>query len=130
MSCKLRLQNKTDLFDQDKISTDLIDFDFNYFFTGKRLGDGRMIDLFVVSWIKDTDENLFIRYGVYSGYRKYWKEVITEQTKNLMMAIDVSKEVSTGQLRYFEVSKDNYLETEKFEREFLEIKSKMKRNRV
>ena len=72
-------------------------------------------------------ENLFIRYVNYSGDKSAWRDKITEQIQKLMYDIDVSKEVASGRLRYFEVESEKYLPTEAFEKKFLDLKSKMKR---
>jgi len=119
--------SRTDYFDKTQISDDMADYSFDYFFYGKGLGKRKdLIDLIVVSWVMDDAENLFIRYCTYSGDRYSWKNKILEQLKMLMQDIDVSKEIINGRLRFYEVDSKRYLETEAFEKKFLELKSKMK----
>ncbi len=120
--------SRTDYFDEATISNDMAEYIFDYFFCGKRIGTRKdLIDLFVVSWIMDDAENIFIRYSIYSGDRSSWKTKINDQLKVLMQDINISKEVISGQLRYLEVESEKYLPTETFEKKFLELKSKMKR---
>tara|TARA_R100000789_G_scaffold99307_1_gene105475 strand:+ start:2177 stop:2578 length:402 start_codon:yes stop_codon:yes gene_type:complete len=120
--------SRTDFFDKTTIHSDMAEYKFDYFFCGKRIGSGKnLIDLFVVTWIMDDAENLFIRYVNYSGDKSAWRDKITEQIQKLMYDIDVSKEVASGRLRYFEVESAKYLPTEAFEKKFLDLKSKMKR---
>jgi len=119
--------SRNDYFDQSVINDDMADFSFDIFFSGKRIGSRRdLIDLFVVTWIMDDTENIFIRYSIYSGDKADWKEKITDQLKILMQDINVSKEIISGRLRYFEVKSEKYLPTEAFEKKFLELKSRMK----
>ncbi|GGW97754.1 hypothetical protein [Salegentibacter mishustinae] len=120
--------SRTDFFDKANINSDMAEYSFDYFFSGKRIGSRKdLIDLFVVTWIMDDVENIFIRYTIYSGDKTSWKDKITEQLKKLMYDINVSKEVASGRLRYFEVESEKYLPTESFEKKFLETKSKMRR---
>ena len=65
---KLNEHSRTDLFDASSITDDLVDFKFDYFFTGKRTQQkSPIIDFFVVTWVMDAAENLFIRYCNYYG---------------------------------------------------------------
>ncbi|SFN37217.1 hypothetical protein [Salegentibacter flavus] len=124
----LREFSRNDYFDKSIINDDMAEYTFDYFFSGKRIGSRKdLIDLFVVTWIMDDVENIFIRYSIYSGDKTSWKDKITEQFKKLMYDINVSKEVASGRLRYFEVESEKYLPTESFEKKFLETKSKMRR---
>ncbi len=120
--------SRNDYFDKSIINDDMDEFNFDFFFSGKRIGSRKdLIDLFVVTWIMDDAENIFIRYSIYSGDKTSWKDKITEQIKILMQDINVSKEVISGRLRYFEVKSEKYLPTEAFEKKFLDLKSRMKR---
>ncbi|SHF77394.1 hypothetical protein SAMN05444483_102336 [Salegentibacter echinorum] len=126
---KLREHSRTDLFDASSIADDLVEFKFDYFFTGKRTHKkSHIIDFFVVTWVMDAAENLFIRYCNYYGDGKTWKMVVEKQMRELMADISVGATFITSELRFFEVEKEKHLPVEKFEQKFLDLKAKMKSN--
>jgi len=127
---KLSEHSRTDLFDATSIEDDLVEFKFDYFFTGRRTHTkSPIIDLFVVTWVMDSAENLFIRYCNYYGDGKSWKIVVEKQLRELMVDIAIGATFITSELRFFEVDKEKHLPTEKFENKFLDLKSKMKTNK-
>lgn len=116
-----------DYFDRNEITDDMTEFSFDYFYTGVRVGSkSNLIELFVVTYVMDHSENLFIRYCKYSGSKHFWKEKITEQLKTLMKDINISEGLMKSQLRFFEIEPEKYLETGSFENRFLDLKAKMK----
>ncbi|MGM0934266.1 MAG: hypothetical protein ACQEWD_12555 [Bacteroidota bacterium] len=80
----------------------------------------------MVTWVMDFEENLFIRFCRYSGSKYPWKEKITEQMKIMMKDVSISEGFIRRRLVDFEVGKDEYFEREKFEKKFLELRSRMK----
>ena len=81
----LRKRKSSDFFAADEISNDLAEFTFDYLFSGKRRG--RIIDLFVMTWIIDIDDQLFIRRCDYNRYPAEWKETIRNHWHNLICYI-------------------------------------------
>lgn len=128
MEPNLRENRRSDFFDADKIHSDLEELQIDYVFSGKRPRGKKSdyIELYVVTWIVDSAENFFIRYSIYMGDAHLWKEKIPGQFQQLMLDIGVSPGILRGKLRYFEVEKEKYLPREKFEKAFIEIRSKMK----
>lgn len=124
----LRQISKTDLFDKREITNDLAEFEFDYFFNGRRLGKSDNIDLTVVTWIRDCDDFLFIRYATYSGQKFKWKEKIIQQLQQIMADINIGVEFAKTQLRYFEVERIKFQKAKEFEKNFLELKHTMKCN--
>jgi len=123
----LKLRNKIDLFSKQSIENELMEFTFNYFYTGSRVGykpDGN-IELFVTTYLVDANDNLFIRYAIYSGHKRYWKETIENQLRTMMKNIDVSEQFIKSSLRFHEVTQDKFQTTEKFETSFLDLKAKI-----
>lgn len=125
----LRLTQKNNLFDRSQITDDLQDFKCDYFFRGSRQGNQGNIDLTVVSWIIDVDENIYIRFATYSGQKTTWKEAILNQLKDLMASINIGKAIVQSELRYLEIDTTKFREREQFEKEFLALKAKMKTKR-
>ncbi|HSP12629.1 MAG TPA: hypothetical protein VLO29_08885, partial [Salegentibacter sp.] len=81
----LREIARYDYLDAEEISDDMMEFTFGYFFNGSRQGPkAEIIELSVVTWVMDFQENLFIRYCRYSGTKYPWKEKITDQMKIFM----------------------------------------------
>lgn len=118
---------RTDLFDVAKVEDDLTGFSFDYFFTGKRFHKkSSIVELFVVTWVRDSAENLFIRYCKYMGEGKFWKTIIEKQLLDLMRDIAISEGFIKSELRFFEVEKEKHFETDVFENKFLDLKAKMK----
>ena len=127
---KLNEHSRTDLFDAISIADDLVEFKFDYFFTGKRSHKtSPIIELFVVTWVMDAAENLFIRYSNYYGDGRKWKNIIENQLLQLMQDISIGKTFITSELRFFEVDKEKHLPVQKFEQKFLDLKAKMKTNK-
>ncbi len=127
---KLREHSRADLFDTASIEDDLVEFSFDYFFTGKRVQKkSTIINFFVVTWVRDAAENLFIRYCNYYGDGRHWKTNIENQLRELMRDISISEGFITSELRFFEVDKEKHLTTEAFEKKFLDLKAQLKSSR-
>ena len=77
----LRRGDCQDLFTSESVHNDLVEFTFDYRFSGTRRGE--VIDFFVFTWVIDSDENIFVRYCSYMGNSAGWKEVIENQIKQL-----------------------------------------------
>ena len=123
----LRETARYDYFDQEEIADDMLEFTSGYFYNGARQGPvAKVIDLSVVTWVMDFQENLFIRFCRYSGMKDQWKEKITEQMKILMRDINISEGFIRRRLVSFEVGKDEFYKREPFEKKFLELRSRMK----
>ncbi len=123
----LREIARYDYFDAEEISDDMMEFSSGYFFNGSRQGPkAEIIELSVVTWVMDFQENLFIQFCRYSGSKYPWKEKITEQMKIFMRDIDISEGFIRRRLVDFEIGRDEYFEREKFEKKFLELRSRMK----
>lgn len=123
----LREVAKYNYFDVNEISDDMMEFSFGYFFNGSRQGPkADIIELSVVTWVMDFEENLFIRFCRYSGLKNTWKEKIAEQMKIMMRDISISEGFIRRRLVDFEVGRAEYFEREKFEKKFLELRSRMK----
>ncbi len=125
----LRQTKKTDYFQAERIQNELMDFQFDYFYSGKIIGHRKtgLIELFITTYLIDDQENLFIRYATYSGNGKKWREAIENQIRQLMYDCDISKQIANGQLRFFEVDQSKQLNIEQYENAFLELKSKAQR---
>ncbi|WP_372918912.1 hypothetical protein [Salegentibacter sp.] len=123
----LRETARYDYFDQAEIADDMLEFSSGYFYNGARQGPkADVIDLSVVTWVMDFQENLFIRYCRYTGLKDARKEKITEQMKIMMRNISISEGFIKRQLVDFEVGKEEFYKREEFEKKFLELRSKMK----
>lgn len=123
----LRESARYDYFDSRELADDMLEFAFGYFYNGSRQGThSNIIEISVVTWIMDHSENLFIRYCRYGGSKYTWKEKITDQLKILMRDINISEGLINGELRFFEVDREQYFERDVFEKKFLELRSRMK----
>ncbi|SFN87167.1 hypothetical protein [Salegentibacter flavus] len=123
----LREVTRYDYVDQSEIFDDMLDFSFGYFYNGSRQGPkSDIIELSVVTWVMDFQENLFIRFCRFSGSKHPWKEKITEQIKIFMRDINISEGFIRRRLVDFEVGKEEFYKREPFEKKFLELKSRMK----
>jgi|25BtaG_2_1085352.scaffolds.fasta_scaffold06462_2 hypothetical protein len=123
----LRETARYDYFDAEEIADDMLDFSSGYFYNGARMGPvSKVIDLTVVTWVMDFQENLFIRFCRYSGLKDPWKEKITEQMKIMMRDISISEGFIRRRLVDFEVGKEEFFKREPFEKKFLELRSRMK----
>ncbi|WP_093411525.1 hypothetical protein [Salegentibacter flavus] len=116
-----------DYFDQEEVADDMLEFSSGYFYSGARQGPkAEVIDLTVVTWVMDFQENLFIRYCQYSGLKDAWKEKINEQMKIMMRDISISEGFIRRRLVDFEGGKEEFYKREAFEKKFLELRSRMK----
>ena len=123
----LRETARYDYFDQGEISDDMQEFTFDYFYNGSRQGPkSDIIELSVVTWVMDFEENLFIRYCRYSGLKDAWKEKIIEQMKIMMRDISISEGFIRRRLVDFEVGEEEFYKRDPFEKKFLELRSRMK----
>lgn len=123
----LREIARYDYYDQSEISDDMLEFSFDYFYNGSRQGPkSNVIELSVVTWVMDFQENLFIRYCRYSGLKDAWKEKITEQMKIMMRDISISEGFIRRRLVDFEVGEGEFYKRDPFEKKFLELRSQMK----
>ena len=119
----LRRGDCQDLFTSESVHNDLVEFTFDYRFSGTRRGE--VIDFFVFTWVIDSDENIFVRYCSYMGNSAGWKEVIENQIKQLMADINIGAGFIKSSLRFFEVDNEHHRIPEKFEKEFLELKAQI-----
>lgn len=124
----LRSRKSFDKYDRTEVEGELEGFHFDYFYSGKREGKtySNLIELVVVTFCIDANENLFYRYTIYYGEKKLWKEVILNQSQNFLRSIGISESFVQSTLRYFEVSSDKYLPEQKFKQKFFELNSRSK----
>lgn len=129
---KLNESSREDLQDVPAVVDELSGFEFGYFFSGRRVKPGsKMVELAVVTWIRDVMENQFLRKCTYyMGPGKLWKITVERQLRRHMKDVEVSDGFIQSELRFFEAEKELYLEPEAFEKKFLELKRRMKNRKL
>jgi len=78
--------------------------EFDYFFTGKRLGaHSNIIELHITSTLTAWNEKQYIRNAYYSGDKNQWKEVIKQHIYQHLLDKGTGAMFTRALLRDFEV---------------------------
>lgn len=67
---------RKDFHPKPEIEESIRGVEYEFFYTGKRMGAGKQIELHVTSIVRDWDENVYIRKSWYSGNKEEWKKCI------------------------------------------------------
>jgi hypothetical protein len=70
----LKKVGQKNLQPQREIQNSLKGVDFDYFFTGRREGNGGQIELHITSVVTDWATNTFTRQSIYRGHKEHWRE--------------------------------------------------------
>lgn len=90
--------------------------EFDFYYTGKRLGTSSLIELHIKSIIRDWEENIFLRKSWYRIEKISWKHIIRSHIFRHLLDLEVDKTIALGLLRDFEVKDEHYREWNKYEK--------------
>ena len=88
--------------------------DFHYFFTGKRMGTGGEIELYITSNIIDWETNTFTRQSIYRGHKEKWRECIKKHITRHLQSLNVDAGIIRSMMRYFEVDEEKCMNWERY----------------
>ena len=90
--------------------------EFDFYYTGKRLGSGTLLELHITSIIRDWEENIFLRKSWYNTDRKFWKDLIRDHIQRHLLDLGVDNIIALGLLRDFEVKEEHFRAWDKYDR--------------
>lgn len=99
---------------QPFIQDSLNGIDFNYFFTGKRMGTGGEIELHITSIVTDWETHSYTRQSIYRGHKDQWKKCIENHIINHLKDLNTDPGIVRGMIRYFEVDKEKFRSWESY----------------
>jgi hypothetical protein len=91
-----------------KIEDSLKGVDFDYFFTGKRMGTGGEIELHITSVVTDWATNTYTRKSIYRGHKGRWKECIEQHILSHLKDLNSDLGIVKAMMRYFEVDRGKF----------------------
>lgn len=97
---KLCEQGGKDYHPKPEIEESIRGVEYEFFYTGKRLGSGNQIELHITSIIRDWEETVFIRKSWYSGNKRTWKKCIEQHVRQHL------EDLSTGQMLIMSLMRD------------------------
>ena len=110
----LKIRGKEDFFPQSITEDSTRGVQFDYFYTGKTLGSGSEIELYITSKSLDWDNNVYIRKSWYLGSRTRWKAYIEDHIRNHLNDPSAGGNLVKQLTRYFEVSEEKDKEWEQY----------------
>jgi hypothetical protein len=113
MKTPLREIGRVDHQPQDKIIDAMEGVNFDYNYSGQRVGANGQIELSVTTVITDWDKNIYYRTSRYLGHYQDWKNCIRTQLWNHLIDLGVGIMLVRVKLEDFEVDKSNYSPQEK-----------------
>lgn len=87
---------------------------FDYSYTGRREGKDR-IELHVTTVVMDWQEQVFTRKVWYIGDKSLWKDCIRQHLQGHLRDLNVDSLMVKRIMRDFEVSRDNFVDWERYE---------------
>jgi hypothetical protein len=110
----LKEKGRKDYHPKEQIEESIRGVDFDFFYTGKKLGSGSLIELHVTSIVRDWEENVFIRKSWYSGYKKEWRECLREHVRQHLTDLCAGKMLVMSLMREFEVKEEHFREWKEY----------------
>ena len=117
----LLLKSQRNISTHSEIKGALEELSIDYFYSGKRSGKSNYIEIAVCSVIRHSVKDLFLKSCYYSGERQTWKKVIKDQILNHLLEIGIETGFARSEVRYFEVTPDQYMNPEEYERRLKEL---------
>lgn len=113
MNTPLREIGRVDHHPQVAIKDGMAGVEFDYYFTGKRMGTNGQIELSVTSIIKDSDNNIYYRTCRYLGHKEGWKKCIKSHIFKHLQDLGVGIMLVRAMTADFEADKRKYKNVEK-----------------
>lgn len=107
-------RGRSDIRPKEKIDDVLKGVEYNWYYTGKKVGTGNQIELHVTSIIRDWNENEFIRKSWYSGNREEWKKCLENHLRTHLSDLCSGRSFINRLMMDFEVRKANFRSWEKY----------------
>ncbi len=99
---------------QPEIQESLRGVEFNYFFTGKRMGTGGEIELYITSIVTDWETNTYTRQSIYRGHKDQWKKCIEKHIISHLKDLNTEPGIVRAMMRYFQVDEEKYKSWERY----------------
>lgn len=116
MLANLPERGRTDFHPKSGIEESHRGVEFDFYYTGRRLGSGNLIELHVTTIIRDWEENIFLRKSWYSIDKNSWKDLICGHIRRHLIDLGVDKTIVLGLLRDFEIKEDHFRRWNEYER--------------
>lgn len=111
----MRLQGQTDHNTKKEIEDSIRGVEYDFFYTGKRQAPkSPVIEIHVTSSITDWADQSYTRKAWYMGHQKTWKECIKNHIKTHLIDIGTEKLLVTRMMRDFEITKDKFINWDKY----------------
>lgn len=111
----LRESGRKDFYPKPEIEDSFRGVEYEYFYTGKKLGSGKQIELHVTSIVRDWEENVYIRKCWYSGNKEDWKKCIKEHIRKHLEDLATGHMLITSLMRDFEIKDEHFRTWENYE---------------
>lgn len=108
-------RGRKDFHPNPEIEESIRGVEYEFFYTGKRLGSGKQIELHVTSMVRDWEENVYIRKSWYSGNKEEWKKCIEEHIRKHLQDLITGYTMIVGLMRDFEIKEEHFRTWEKYE---------------
>ena len=110
----LRVKGKKDYHPKETIEDSIRGVEYDFYYTGKRRGTGKQIELHVTSIIRDWEENVFIRKAWYGGNRSTWKDCIREHVRKHLEDLNVGQLLTRRLMQDFEIRDEHFKKWEEY----------------
>ncbi len=108
MISELKEKGRNDLHPKESIDESIRGVEYDFFYTGKKLGSSREIELHITSIVRDWEENVYIRKSWYSGNKEKWRACLKNHIHQHLLDLGTGKTVAAGLLRDFEVKEEHF----------------------
>ncbi len=105
---KLQERGRKDYHPKENIEESIRGVEYDFYYTGKRLGSGSQIELHITSIITDWEENVFLRKSWYSGEKQSWRSCLREHVRQHLEDLAVGSMMIMSVMRDFEVEKGTF----------------------
>ena len=104
----LRERGRKDLHPKEAIEESIRGVEFDFYYTGKRLGSGKHIELHITSIVRDWEENVYIRKSWYDGNKKNWRACIKNHVRQHLIDLSSGAMLIMHLMRDFEVREEHF----------------------
>lgn len=112
---ELKEKGRRDFHPKNDIEESIRGVEYEFYYTGKRLGSSQQVELHVTSVVRDWEENVFIRKSWYSGDKKLWKECLKGHVRQHLEDLCTGRMLIMSLLRDFEVKEEHFREWNKYD---------------
>ena len=110
----LRESGRKDFHPKEAIEESIRGVEYDFYYTGKKMGSGKQIELHITSIVRDWEENVFIRKSWYHGNRETWKNCIKNHVKQHLTDLSTGRVLVMSLMRDFEIREEHFRKWESY----------------